>query len=393
MFSSSAATQIVMPTLYGDSAHGKRKMWNISVSLKDGAGVIKTEHGYVDSSKVIAERVITVGKNIGKRNETTPFQQATNEMQAMWKKKKDAGYTEASGSGATATTAETTVTSATSAATTTTTIQTPLPMLAQDFNKRGKSIIFPCLAQRKLDGVRCVATANGLFSRNAKTFPHLQHIKRELSGVLGSLILDGELYSDTLTFQEVVGLVKKTKLKPDDTAKLNQIHLCVYDIIDTEKDNEERNQVLADFLATHSFKHIRPLESVECRTREDLKTIHDRYVAEGYEGLMLRNKKGKYRVNVRSTDLQKYKEFEDAEYKVVGYKTGEGQESGCVIWLCATEKGQEFAVRPRGTHEERAELLADADSYVGKKLTVRFQELTTDGIPRFPVGIGLRDYE
>jgi DNA ligase-1 len=118
-----------------------------------------------------------------------------------------------------------------------------------------------------------------------------------------------------------------------------------------------------------------------------------------------------YRVGVRSTDLQKYKEFEDAEYRVVGFKEGDGLEKGCVIWICetslapqetraspnevrlATGKSQNFAVRPRGTHEARAALMAEADRYVGQMLTVRYQELTTDGIPRFPVGITFRDYE
>ena len=108
---------------------------------------------------------------------------------------------------------------------------------------------------------------------------------------------------------------------------------------------------------------------------------------------MLRNCAGTYRVGVRSTDLQKYKEFEDAEYEVVGFKEGDGLEKGCVIWMCKTAAGQTFAVRPRGTHEERAALFPRAASFVGQQLTVRFQELTTDGIPRFPVGLTFRDYE
>lgn len=361
-------------------------MWEISVEARDGTGVIVTEHGYTDGKRVKTERIVSVGKNIGKKNETTAVQQAVSEAQALWKKKKDAGY------------CEDTPATATAAQSTATATAPPLPMLALDFNKRGKSILFPCLAQRKLDGVRCVATVNGLFSRNGKAFPHLQHIKQEVTDVLKSsdqtgLILDGELYSDTLTFQEVVGLVKKAKLKAEDASKLQQIHLCVYDIIDTERDNAARNAFLNDFFASHSFKHLRLLSTVECKTREDLKAIHDAYVAEGYEGLMLRNKAGRYRVNVRSADLQKYKEFEDAEYKVVGFKEGDGVEKGCVIWLCKTAKGQEFAVRPRGTHEDRAAILESAASYIGKDLTVRYQELTTDGLPRFPVGIGFRDYE
>ena len=32
-------------------------------------------------------------------------------------------------------------------------------------------------------------------------------------------------------------------------------------------------------------------------------------------------------------------------------------------------------------------------SYIGKMLTVKYQELTDDGKPRFPVGINIRDYE
>ena len=91
--------------------------------------------------------------------------------------------------------------------------------------------------------------------------------------------------------------------------------------------------------------------------------------------------------------LQKYKEFLDTEYPVIGFKEGEGAEAGCVIWLCRTPEGREFACRPRGTREDRQALFADGASYVGKPLTVRYQELTDEGLPRFPVGITFRDYE
>lgn len=379
------------PTLFGESSHGKRKMWSIRVEERDGAGVIVTEHGYEDGKKVVNERVVSVGKNIGKRNETTPVQQAASEAQSAWNKKRDAGYApDGAGAGAAGAGDDAASVGSVEGA-------AVLPMLAQDFNKRGKSILFPCLVQRKLDGVRCVASAKGLFSRNGKAFPHLNHIKTEVAAAAkaskGELLLDGELYSDTLTFQEVVGLVKKEKLKADDEAKLKQIHLCVYDVIDTEADNEARNAILQKLFATHKFQALRLLGTELCESREKVGEFHARYVAEGYEGLMLRNRAGKYRVGVRSTDLQKYKEFEDAEYKVTGFKEGDGLEKGCVIWICTTTKGQEFAVRPRGTHESRAELLKDAASYIGKQLTVRYQELTTDGLPRFPVGISFRDYE
>ncbi len=374
------------PTLFGESAHGKRKVWQIRVEARGDHGVVVTEHGYEGNKMTSNERVIEKGKNIGRANATTALQQAISEAQSTWNKKRDAGYT-------TGLDFEEPISADECVAESVGTRQiSVLPMLAHDYNKRGKSIVFPCFAQKKLDGVRCVASGRGLFSRNGKGFPHLGFIQSEIAALGGEYLLDGELYSDTLSFQEIVGLVKKEKLRAQDAAKLQQIHLCVYDLVDTERTNEERLGVLQSLLKTPTA-HLRLLETEECRSKEDVKTLHARFVSEGYEGLMLRNKAAKYRVGQRSADLQKYKEFEDAEYPVLGFKEGEGLEKGCVIWICRTTKGQEFAVRPRGTHEERAALFAEGTKYIGKFLTVRYQELTTDGIPRFPVGISFRDYE
>lgn len=382
------------PTLFGESSHGKRKVWLIRVESRGATGVIINEHGYEGGKMVVNERVVEKGKNLGKANETTPFQQAVNEAQSAWNKKRDAGYRAEGAEGSEDPLADTGDIAAIAAGA----AQPPLPMLAQDFNKRGKSIVFPCYVQAKLDGVRCVAVADSktLYSRNGKAFPHLEHIRAELARLPAGTMLDGELYSDALTFQEIVGLVKKETLRGDDAAKLQKIYLCVYDVIVEGKTNTERNVLLETLLddGAPGFQHLRLLPTKKCATRDEVKAYHADFVAAGYEGLMLRNCEGKYRVGVRSTDLQKYKEFEDAEYRVVGFKEGDGLEKGCVIWICeTTTKGQSFAVRPRGTHEARAALMAEADRYVGQMLTVRYQELTTDGIPRFPVGITFRDYE
>ena len=108
---------------------------------------------------------------------------------------------------------------------------------------------------------------------------------------------------------------------------------------------------------------------------------------------MVRNLKGAYRIGKRSADLQKVKTFLDGEYRIVDYLEGTGNEAGCVIWVCETLEGRQFRVRPRGTQEERKLLFQNGDEYIGKMLTVRYQELTDDGVPRFPVGIAIRDYE
>jgi DNA ligase-1 len=105
------------------------------------------------------------------------------------------------------------------------------------------------------------------------------------------------------------------------------------------------------------------------------------------------NKDGKYKEGLRSADLQKFKMFDDDEFKVIGFGDGEGIEKGLVIWKCMTKEKKEFDVRPRGSHEERAELFKKATKYIGKDMSVRYFGLTDDGIPRFPVGVGFRDYE
>jgi len=370
------------PPLSASSSTGKTKVWSMKVIDRSGVGVIVTKHGYEDGKMVENERLVTVGKNIGRSNETTPVEQAVREAQSDWNKKHDAGYraeedgpVAAGGAGGPAPPAA-----------------PPLPMLALDYHKRGKDIVFPAYAQRKLDGVRCLAiSGTGLYSRLGKKFPHLEAIMKEINTLPAGTILDGELYSDSLTFQEIVGLVKKETLLPKDVANMEQIFLWVYDTIREESYTDRKKWL--DGLFEKKFKHLRQLPTDECKTKEDIAPLHAKYVEEGYEGLMLRNKAGPYKVGHRSKDLQKYKEFQDDEFTVVGFTEGDGVEKGCVIWTCETAKGVPFGVRPRGTHEERRELLKTAKTMVGKKLTVRFQELTDDGIPRFPVGIAFRDYE
>jgi DNA ligase-1 len=266
----------------------------------------------------------------------------------------------------------------------------PSVMLAHDYNKKGKSIKFPCFAQRKFDGTRCVSIPKlGLFSRNKKKYPHLDHITQEINLLPPNTILDGELYSETVSFQEIVGIVKRQSLSKNDIQKQTEIKYYVYDIINNEP-YHKRYKTLIELFKKHNFKHLVLVQTEECDKEETMMKKHAEYVAQGYEGIMLRNKDGLYK-GTRTNDLQKYKQFMDDEYKVVGFEEGSGLEKGAVIWVCVTPNKTEFRVRPRGTRESRQELFANGADYIGKMLTVRFQELTDDGIPRFPVGIAFRE--
>jgi hypothetical protein len=390
------------PELQGEATTGKTKMWSIRVLERDlGSGlicgVIETTHGYVDGKKQVNEKIISEGKNIGKKNETTPLQQAINDARSSWVKKKESGYSAigvTDSSGAKGGEDDDESVESVSAGNKSKGIDedAPSPMLAHDYNKRGKSIKFPCFVQRKFDGTRSVGMpGKGLFSRNKKRYPHLEHIIAEINKLPPAIILDGELYSDTLTFQEIVGLVKRETLKKGDDEKQLQIKFHIYDIVNGMP-YEQRYANLQMLFSRYKFKYLELVKTDVCESEEKMKELHAKYVAEGYEGIMLRNKTGLYK-NARSADLQKYKEFFDDEYEVVDYKEGEGQEEGCVLWVCKTPEGKTFNCRPRGTREDRSELYLNGAKYIGKKLTVRFQELTDDKVPRFPVGITFRDYE
>lgn len=88
------------------------------------------------------------------------------------------------------------------------------------------------------------------------------------------------------------------------------------------------------------------------------------------------------------------KAFQDAEYTIVGHTDGQGVEKGLVIWTCLDPKsGKTFDTRPRGTHDERRKLFNEAESHYGQMLTVRFMGLTDEGLPRFPIGVGIRAQE
>lgn len=392
------------PMLYGIASNGKVKTVKYYVEqLSDGTCDIVNEHGYLTGKKQIDRRNIKVGKNVGKKNETTVQEQAIAETISKISKKKDNNYTE-------------------------NTSGIPdkkehsiLPMLAQTFSKIDKSgkeigrkhhIKYPCYCQPKLNGVRCFARAysdKGVVytSRKFKEYTTLTHLNTSVSSVFPKLIdtgipLDGEIYVHGLTFQEIVRRVKKWR--PDET---EQLEYWIYDIADPTKTFKERTKQIEEAFKRVNTKDqkylsniikVKQLKTFVANNETDVFSFHDHFVKLGYEGVIIRNMDGKYVMGKRSNNLQKYKEFIDQEFKIVGYETGEGRESGAIVFVCKvpnpTANGPKtFEVRPRGSIEQRKAWVDDFYKIDGKELTVRYQELSEDNVPSFPVGIVIRDYE
>ena len=121
--------------------------------------------------------------------------------------------------------------------------------------------------------------------------------------------------------------------------------------------------------------------------------LHIENLDNGFEGTIVRSATGQYKRGNRSADLLKVKNFEDAEFEIIGCKDGKGKEEGLAIWRCKALNGLEFDVRPKGTVDQRREMFVYKHEYIGKDLTVRYANLTPDGIPFHPVGLAVRDYE
>jgi DNA ligase 1 len=358
-----------LPTLYKTDKRGLVNCWEIRVADDKVCRRSWVQGGVV--KEYAPEKCVAM--NVGRSNATTPHTQALFQAYADWKLKRDKCYALEPG------------------------IAAPLrPMLAQTYPTRAHYLVYPCAVSPKIDGIRSLAFLEDeklvMPSRNGKEFVFLQSIKASLSQILDKypdLVLDGEIYSHNMTFNLVSGITRsKNKPHPRD----GDVEFWIFDIVNDEP-YEARMKLLQKISEEFPLANLRYLFYTQVTKPEEFKIYHDSYVSQGYEGLIIRNLKGKYDRGHRSNDLQKYKEFEDREFKVVGVEEGVGAEEGCALFVCLHESGKTFPVRPRGSHEHRKKQFLRKDSYIGKMLTVRYQPINEDVLPRFPVGIGFRDYE
>lgn len=388
------------PILYSLNANGKVKHWTIRIegkTEKDPANII-TEYGQQDGKMTTTEKLIETGKNIGRSNETTPFQQAKSEANAKWNKQKDKGYIENKGD-----------------------LETQVhvsPMLAKKYEDDGSKIKYPAMVQRKYDGVRCVAYLDEegnvqLMSRTGKPWHFFENIRAEILKAkffetavktLGlkdktSFYIDGELYTDKVPFEQLVGICRKEKnLTPEEEKEAKLMEYHIYDCWSLEDKKLEfgaRNELLGNiFNSAKKLKNLVLVPTYTVTNEKEMMKYYNQFLDEKYEGIMIRNISSPYKMGpTRSNDLQKYKPIDTEEFKIVGFENSKGTEKDAVKWVCEIKNGSTFGVRPEGTIESRKKMFKEAKKYIGKLLTVEFQGYTVDGMPRFPRGVAIRDYE
>lgn len=364
----------MLPTLYKPTSKGAIQAWTMVVNeLQDGTAEYTATYGQINGAMQTSVVKVSKGKNIGRANATTAYQQAFSEAGSKWNKQKDKGYTE-------------------HVPTSNSFCDTKKPMLAHDYGKHKSKVVFPAHIQPKLDGVRCIAYLVGdditLLSRLGK--PHnLPHVKDALKPVFEKnpdLVLDGELYVHKMPFQEIISLVKR--IQPG----TEKVCYHIYDCIST-KSFKERHDDLHKSINWHHT--LVPVLTEQINSHDEVAHSHIVFTGMGYEGAILRSGECKYREGYRSSELLKVKEWIDGEFEIVGAKNGVGKCADQCIFSCKTATGAEFDVKCMGTDEERQQQWVDRQKYMGKMLTVKFFEWTTGDspVPRFPIGVAVRDYE
>jgi DNA ligase-1 len=374
------------PTLYQKTNTGAIQQWRIWVveAVEAGVGVVGniwTEYGQVNGKLQETVDIIREGKNPGKRNATTPLEQAEKEAEAKWKKKiaregyvedlerARAGERDAEGG---------------------------LAVMLAPTKMQERHLRFPLDVQPKLDGVRCVAIIEdgqvSLWSRRRERMSCLPHIEaayaQAYATIPGRFVFDGEAYRHGWALQKISTFVRK---KNDTRPGYEEITHNVYDMPSAKGDWQNRRNTLR--LAVLPEGPVRRVETRTVASLEEAWAYHDEKVAEGYEGAMARNLEGLYEEDRRSPNLNKLKTFEDHEFKIVGVQEGRGRYQGKAIFTCVDSEGRTFECTAPGTLEDKARYLAEFERYRGQLLTVKHKGYTADGLPWHPVGKAVRDYE
>ena len=277
------------------------------------------------------------------------------------------------------------------------------PMLAHKFNPDRIDWEEPVYIQPKLDGVRCLFTKDGAFSRTGKEFMNVAHLRTTLLPFFKqhpNIILDGELYNHDLKndFEKIISLVRKKKPTEQDRSearKLTQYHVYDY-ILDVSEEKmsytDRLNNLTTSDIYNESIKYV---STTKVYSYEAARDFHNVFLSEGYEGSIIRTGTGIYK-HGRSYDLMKFKDFSDTEATIVNYEEGKGKRKGTLgKFIMQDDDGNIFGCPPgKGyNYTDLKWMLKDIHKYMGQRATFTYFQRTNAGSYRHPLFKTLRNYE
>ena len=360
-------------TLFKRDSKGKVREW-FAMTGTDGTnwGWCAVS-GLDDGKKVQSGWKLVEQKNVGKANETSLKEQAVAEMMAEFNKKSERGYF------ATLSNIDT--------------FEKIKPMLASKYEDAKldfeKNVYY---TQPKLDGIRCIARRDGLWSRAGKEILAVPHIMDHLKVFFEKYpdaILDGELYNHQLRddFNKITSLVRKTKPTADDIAEAKElVQYHVYDVIQMPDKQENKFSDRIDWFYSQGFSDsVQAVETIRVLNQDQIDRNYGDNIEDGFEGQMIRIDSA-YEQNKRSKSLIKRKEFLTDEFTVVAVEEGKGNWSGHIKrFILALPGGTQFGAGVRGTQDTMKAMFESKQT--PQWATLRYFTPTPDGIPRFPVVI------
>lgn len=414
-----------------------------------------TTHGQVGGKMQTTDaKQVKCGKNLNKKNHTNAFTQAMSEAQSTHasylKKHSEHHVTDSQGSDSHAADAITdSVGDLSIAATSSQGIIRPPPMLLNLYGRVvkedgtskliqngvklqfGGDAKYEVFIQRKINDIRVVAymTRDGkldVYTRMKTSIAGFDAIKQELFFLLThirtpNVYLDGGFYKHGLSLQELSGVVRNQQVNE---AAEEGIVFNIFDIFGdftnaSELDGKisrrpyvERKHLLEDYFAKaesaylnlhkSKFKHITLLETKLVKSEEEVMREFDQYVSDGYEGAILRRSDGEYKLSrngQRTNYVLKVKQRHDAEFEIVGFKCGTGNHTDAIIWQLKTKDGHVFDAVPLGEISQRVDLYRELstnielfpENYLGRMMTVQYEELSDIGVPMRAQAVVLRE--
>lgn len=368
--------------LYKRSVTGAVLFWEIEVFENK----YRTHSGQMNGAVTTTEWTVCLPKNKNRANATSAFEQAQKDALSKWKRKMDREHFVESLNQLD-------------------TVKFIQPMLAQSFKDCMSRINFEdkVWVQCKLNGARCIATKDGLYSRKGvewRSIPHISDALKDFFIKHPNVILDGELFNEDLRqdLGSIISLISKKKITQNilDRAK-QMVEYHVYDVVDTSKKYDERLKDIDTYINEIQSPCVKRVDSWLVTSFAEINTLLSNYEEHEHEGVIVRT--NDVYEHKRSKHLLKYKSFSTEEFEIIGVEEGEGNLTGKVgKFVLKDTKGDVFRSSPTGSHEYWEQMWCNREQLIGELATVKYTVLTTvkdgkGGVPTCGKVIAIRNYE
>ena len=237
------------------------------------------------------------------------------------------------------------------------------------------------LTQPKLNGIRAKwhPELKALITRNGNPVLSCNHIIEQLKTLPDGIGYDGELYLEGIPFQELNGAIRRQK------QQFTDCQFIMFDI-ETPGTFKERASQMADILGANKLTHIK---RVQTGPQVGIEAQFYRFLTEGYEGIILRERDSLY-VDGRKGQILKYKPVFDMEATLVGLEPTASKHAATFGALLLQIPGSTRVFTCSGLSDKDRAAIHKAwttkwrDQATLVPITVEYGALSTDGVPIFP---------